>query len=174
MANIKISALPTATSVNNADTIPLVQSGATKKVTVDTLLDTADARVTSTLTNEFSGGSITPTMLNSFAVGSIPIKIFTVGYESRYVYFVGSVDTSAAGISGTNVPKIMFRLPVNARPKSELRFFCATMNNGTVAAVPTIGIGTDGYVTIYPSGYTYTGTSADINLAAISYFISPV
>lgn len=46
MANIKISALPAATFVNDADLIPIVQSGVTKKVTPAILLENLWAETT--------------------------------------------------------------------------------------------------------------------------------
>lgn len=46
MANVKISALPTATFVNDADLIPIVQSGVTKKVTPAILLENVWAETT--------------------------------------------------------------------------------------------------------------------------------
>lgn len=46
MANVKISALPTATFVNDADLIPIVQSGVTKKVTPAIFLQNVWAETT--------------------------------------------------------------------------------------------------------------------------------
>lgn len=174
MANIKISDLPVATSLTDADIIPIVQSNVTKRTTVDAVLDKADNRVATTLSNEFDGGYTVPATLNNFTVGSIPLKIFGVGWQQRQIYFTGSIDCSLAGVSGTNIPKNIFRLPVAYRPKSELRFTCATMQNDAVSALPIISITTDGYVTLYPGNYPYVGGAADINLAQISYFISPI
>lgn len=173
MANTKILDLPATTLLNDADVLPVVQSGTTKRTTVDMLLDKADVRTAATLSNELSGGFATPSFLNNFIAGSIQPKIYTVGFEQRMIFFAGSVDTSLAGVSSTNVPKNMFRLAVAHRPKTEMRFTLATQNNGTFTALPVVGITPDGYVTLYPGNYPYTGTSADINLAGISYFIAP-
>ena len=50
MADIKISALPAASTLTGAETIPLVQGGVTKKVTTDQFLTAANPSYTGTLT----------------------------------------------------------------------------------------------------------------------------
>jgi lysozyme family protein len=50
MASTKISALPAASTLTGAETIPLVQGGVTKKVTTDQFLTAANPSYTGTLT----------------------------------------------------------------------------------------------------------------------------
>jgi hypothetical protein len=50
MADIKISALPAASTLTGTETIPLVQGGVTKKVTTDQFLTAANPSYTGTLT----------------------------------------------------------------------------------------------------------------------------
>lgn len=173
MANTKISDLPVATSLTDADIIPIVQSNVTKRTTVDAVLDKADARFATTIANDFSGGFTTPAMLNNFTVADVPLKIFGVGYEQRQVYFTGTIDCSLSGASGSFTGINMFRLPVAYRPKSNLRFTVPTTTTSTSLLKVDVAVTTDGYVTIYPGGQFLTGVHADINLAPISYFISP-
>jgi hypothetical protein len=55
--SIKISELPSASSVGSSDVIPIVQSGTTKKVTVETMLPTIATSITSSSTNNEVAGA---------------------------------------------------------------------------------------------------------------------
>ena len=169
MPNIKISALASATVANNADTLAIVQSGITKKITVDVLLDTSDARTTVILTNEFSGGFHTPTLLNEFTVGATPIKIFGVGYQQAQVYFSGALQCEGVVIPSTGL--IAFRLPTPYRSKAPLRYSVIT-SDGDSFIYCGIEVRIDGNVVVYPNGVTPAGTQSELNLAPISYYIS--
>lgn len=55
--SIKISELPSASSVTSSDAIPIVQSGTTKKVTVGTMVPAVATSITSSSTNEQVAGA---------------------------------------------------------------------------------------------------------------------
>lgn len=55
--SIKISELPSASSVTSSDAIPIVQSGTTKKVTVGTMLPTIATSITPSSTNNEVAGA---------------------------------------------------------------------------------------------------------------------
>lgn len=55
--SIKISELPSASSVTSSDAIPIVQSGTTKKVTVGTMMPTIATSITSSSTNDEVAGA---------------------------------------------------------------------------------------------------------------------
>lgn len=55
--SIKISELPSASSVNTGDVIPIVQSGTTKKVTVGTMMPVIATSITSSSTNNEVAGA---------------------------------------------------------------------------------------------------------------------
>lgn len=55
--SIKISELPSASSVTSSDAIPIVQSGTTKKVTVGTMVPAVATSITSSSTNDEVAGA---------------------------------------------------------------------------------------------------------------------
>lgn len=165
MANIKISALPVATVLNDGDDFPVVQSGVTKQVSADIILDAAEARVA----NTFGEGLVTlPAFLNAFAQdGTTPVKVIVAGFENKAVYFRGLIDCSAVTFTPGSFVQA-FRLPSNARPK-------------VISMFPVVGLyNAIGICAVHPDGYVYfknvTGDLTDsglIDLANVHFYIDP-
>lgn len=165
MANIKISALPSATTINGADLHVIVQGGVTKKISDSVLQNAANANID----NLFGEGYSEPsTFFNGFAQDpTTPLKVVITGHNNKAVYFRGLLDCSLVTFTpGTFVQA--FRLPTNARPK-------------VISHFPIIGLyDAIGICAVHPDGYVYfknlTGdlsTSGIIDLANISFYIDP-
>lgn len=165
MANIKISALPTASAIADANIIPIVQSGVTKTTTVDLLLDAAEARTN----NTFGEGYHEPaTLTNGFAQdATTPLKVVIAGFNNNAVYFRGLLDCSLV----TFTPGVFiqaFRLPTNCRPVVTSYFPVI----GLYEAIGLCAIHTDGYVYLR----NLTGELLDsgiIDFANIHYYRDP-
>jgi len=161
----KISALPAATAANDADVFPIVQSGTTKKVTIDLLLDAADTRVANTFGEGFHEPS---TFTNNFEQHpTIPLKVYVTGFEQKAIYFRGHLDCSLVTFTPGAFSQA-FRLPTLMRPVVILYFLVP----GLYEAI--------GLCSVHPDGYVYfknlTGDLVDsgvIDLAGVNYYIDP-
>ena len=95
MSNVKISQLPSATTpLGGTEVLPIVQSGATKKVTVNDLRGTAVTAVTGTAPVVSSGGT-TPAISMAAANGS------TNGYLTSTDWTTFNGKYSVGGALGT-------------------------------------------------------------------------
>lgn len=121
MSNSKISALTAATALAGTETLPIVQGGVTKKVTVDQILTPAAAKginftantpaagMTSQLLNWYEEGTWTPTV----AAGAGALTSYTAsGTYTRIgrqvtltlVIAITNNGTSSSYITATGVP----------------------------------------------------------------------
>jgi hypothetical protein len=83
MASTKISALPAASTLTGAETIPLVQGGVTKKVTTDQFLTAANPSYTGTLTGgtgvvNLGSGQVVKDASGNLGLGVTPSGNFDV------------------------------------------------------------------------------------------------
>jgi hypothetical protein len=91
MASTKISALPAASTLTGAETIPLVQGGVTKKVTTDQFLTAANPSYTGTLTGGTTGGT-NKIRLNTAVTGGGDIQL----KRGAFIGFSNAADNSNA------------------------------------------------------------------------------
>ena len=163
--SVKISNLTAATTVADADLIPIVQGGTTKKATLDLVLDQADARVD----NTFGEGSsnFSSTLENNFDLPvSNPLKIIIAGYDNKAVYFRGQLDCSLVTFTPNTFIRA-FRLNSNARPISNMYFPICSENSVAMCKVQS-----DGYV--YIKDVTGDiGADGIIDLGNVSYYRDP-
>lgn len=166
MANIKISALPVATDINEADLHVIVQNGVTKRVTHDIVLDSSEERTD----NTFGEGLHVPSVFtNGFQAASTdPLHIIIAGYKNRAVYFRGNVECDLVTfVPGTFTQA--FRLPSNIRPKVESTFFVSGSYGG---AIGLCKIDVDGYVH-FKNVIADLMTQGIITMSSINYYIDP-
>lgn len=157
-STIKISELDSAVSVNDADIIPIVQNGDTKKVTVENLLD----NVYDTINELYNGTGWIEIKQSDLAQGTVGSGYYVPAYKKigNIVYLKGQIT----GIT-TRASEI-FTLP-NGFYKSDSRLsFCTTNDNteinfirinnaGTLMLQRSTGDFTNG-INIYLDGITYT------------------
>lgn len=164
--SVKISNLPAATVVADADLIPIVQSGTTKKTTVDLILDQSDARVSNTFGE--GSASFSSTLENNFSLpGTNPLVVIVAGYNNNAVYFRGTLDCSLVTFSGSTFVRA-FRLPSPARPISNMHFTVVS----EAEAIGICKVQSDGYVYIK----NVTGnlvTSGIIDFGNVSFYRDP-
>jgi hypothetical protein len=84
MASTKISALPAASTLTGAETIPLVQGGVTKKVTTDQFLTAANPSYTGTLTGgtgvvNLGSGQVVKDASGNFGLGVTQVQFHVAG-----------------------------------------------------------------------------------------------
>jgi hypothetical protein len=113
MANVKISALPTATSAAGADVVPLVQSGVTKKLSVTALFSSASGiplatGVTGTLPVANGGTGQTSYTNGQLLIGNttgntLTKATLTAGSGVTITNGAGSITIAAAGLPTLNV-----------------------------------------------------------------------
>jgi hypothetical protein len=116
MANVKISELPVATSVSNADALLLVQGGATKQITKQTLFGGSDMGLGggSQSTNVFVGdGGLqnNTTGDNNVAIGFLPLFNNTSG---DFNVAVGSRSLENNGLGARNIAVGYYALQANS------------------------------------------------------------
>lgn len=95
MANVKISALPAATTVASADVLPIVQSATTKKATFQVLSDALG--VTSTVANSSSGLVFISNTTIGSGVSTVTVSnVFSSAYDNyKIVWKVASQSATA-------------------------------------------------------------------------------
>jgi hypothetical protein len=113
MANVKISALPTATSAAGADLLPLVQSGVTKKLSITALFSSASGiplatGVTGTLPVGNGGTGQTSYTDGQLLIGNttgntLTKATLTAGSGVTITNGAGSITIAAAGLPTMNV-----------------------------------------------------------------------
>ena len=166
MANKKISELPVATTIADADLHVIVQGGVTKAIThlnvqdtyllsANDLSDVADAataranldvmstaEVAAEIGNFFGEVSHTPSVFfNDAATGSPAIKVWKTGYQQRQIGFIGVLDCSAMTLSSSTFT-LAFTLPAGWRPATALYFPVV----GFYSAIGVISVLTNGEV----------------------------
>ena len=97
MASTKISALPAASTLTGAETIPLVQGGVTKKVTTDQFLTAANPSYTGTLTGgtgvvNIGAGQVVKDASGNLGVGVAP-SAWSSGWKALQIGAYGAVAT---------------------------------------------------------------------------------
>lgn len=145
MANVKISALPAATTVASADVLPIVQSATTKKATFQVLSDALG--VTSTVAGSSAGMVfITQATLTSAANGFIN-NCFSSAYQNYRIVIngVGSNATPAGAViqlrkSGTNsATGYYYSVIYSTQVAGPTRGFNANVTSGEIGAFGDIG-----------------------------------
>lgn len=170
MANTKISALPAATTINDADLEPIVQGGVTKQIThankmlsVQTLIDSnfGEAYVEPPAnpgSTAFSNGFLQPAQNK--------LRVYGTGYGLQQVFFRGQLDCSAVTFTPGTFMEV-FRLTTPLRPKIEM-FFPVI---GLYDAIGVCQVSTDGRVYLKNS----VGDLLDsglVDFSNISYFVN--
>jgi hypothetical protein len=114
MADKKISALPAATALAGTEVVPVVQSGATKKATIDQILAPAAGKgidfsanshaagMTSELLNDYEEGTWTPVVAGSGTAGTYEIGTNGCTYTKvgRMVTIQGFIQFAAVVTGG--------------------------------------------------------------------------
>ena len=99
MANVKISALPAATSVASADVLPIVQSATTKKATIQNVSDALG--VTTTVANTSPGLVFVSSTNIGTGVASVTVSnCFSSAYDNYRITVTGGL---ASGSSDTSL-----------------------------------------------------------------------
>lgn len=104
MANVKISALPAATSVASADVLPIVQSATTKKATIQNV---SDALGMTTTVSNVSPGLVyitQATLSNVTNSGTTFDNVFSSNYDNFRI-----VASNLTGSTTTQTVKFQFR-----------------------------------------------------------------
>lgn len=98
MANVKISALPAATTVASADVLPIVQSATTKKATIQNVSDALG--VTTTVANTSPGLVFIKSQVVGSAVSSVTVSdAFSSSYDHYKIIYSGGSASSTTDIS---------------------------------------------------------------------------
>jgi len=96
MANVKISALPAATTVASADVLPIVQSAITKKATFQVLSDALG--VTSTVANTSPGLVYIKSQTIGSSVSSVTVSdAFSSLYDNYQILVSGGTASTSSG-----------------------------------------------------------------------------
>lgn len=138
MSEVKISQLPSASSALLADLIPVVQSGVTKKETVQQIIDLAYSSANVDSGNGTIASSTTVSSGTAKTLGS-----FTIGYSGLYIVeVVVAFGSSATGyrdveISGVASAHITQQAANGAATRLQIVGFATSSGTVTVTAKHT-------------------------------------
>lgn len=147
MANVKISQLPSATTITGDDLLPIVENGAgqTQKATFDTVLNYITSSTLDTLTvTALSGGTIVADIELS---GNIAVSSYTLSYadHGKTLLFSSSAAqaiTCSSGLSaGFNVTCVQLgtgQLDFSGSGVSLVNRFAHTSSAGQYSSVSVI------------------------------------
>jgi hypothetical protein len=159
MASTKISALPAASTLTGAETIPLVQGGVTKKVTTDQFLTAANPSYTGTLTGgtgvvNLGSGQFYKAADGKVGVGTVsPVSKVHV---EQYDYATAGLTFSAVSNTGRK-----YQLSMVTGGNFALTDTAAAAQRFVVDTSGNLGLG------VTPSGWTLT--SKAVQLGAIGF-----
>lgn len=177
MADVKISALPVATTINDVDLLVIVQGGTTKSILNSVIK--ADTLAAVNIAASFAETIHTPvTFQNGFTStpisGQRMLRVAAAGYNQKFVQFKGVLNCTSATFAVSN-PTEIFTLPVAYRPKVTLQFPVYSLTTVTAGGDPTA----TGVVTIVEGGQVYlnvlTGnfqTADVVDFSNINYYIA--
>ena len=166
MANEKISAMTGASSLNDADVFPLVQSGANKKSAWSLIKSTLKTYFDTIYTTTSAVGSQITTALSGYLTAATAAATYaTIASQPRSIY-MDSGDQSTTSNVASDITELVFSVQANKRYfiRGHIRVGCN--NTGGVKIAATVPAGATFYNALF--GRSVTTTPASVAIGVIN------